>query len=86
MAKKKSVKANELNKEQVFAIVGIIINAFLLPGLGTIIAGQVRTGIWQIILFFIGVLLAILLIGIPLIIGAWVWSIITTVLILRKVI
>ena len=74
MAKKKE----KLLKET--AISGIIVNLFL-PGLGTVIMGKYDIGSIQLILSIIGLFFLITLIGsiigIPLFIAMWVWSLIT---------
>lgn len=59
---------------------GIIVNIFL-PGVGTLIVGKIPQGIIQIILFIIAVVLDLTvvfaIIGIPLIIGTWIWAIVS---------
>ncbi len=65
------------------AIVGLVLNMFVLPGLGSLVAGKTRAGIWQLVLLFFGILLIMSLIGIivgvPLIIASWIWGIVTGV-------
>lgn len=85
MAKKKSkkqVKAKLLQPakekssgDKTLQIIGLIVNILILPGLGSIIGGRIKTGIWQIVLIviagflcLIGIPLSLILIGIPLII------------------
>jgi TM2 domain-containing membrane protein YozV len=50
--------------------------SFFLPGVGSMINGAVITGVVILILYIIGWALAIILIGIPLAIGAWIWGLI----------
>ncbi len=61
---------------------GIIVNIFL-PGIGTLFVKKWGHAIGQILLGIIGVILALTgvgsIIGIPLIIGVWIWSIISVV-------
>jgi len=62
------------------AIVGLILNIVILPGLGTLIGGgeKYRTsGIWQLVLTIIGIPLIYLFIGAPLILAMWIWALIT---------
>ncbi len=57
------------------AALGLILNIFF-PGVGTIVLGQVGTGIVQLILGGIGFLLSFVLIGIPLLVGVWIWAVV----------
>lgn len=91
--------SNMANSEtdMTLAIVGFIINIVLIPGLGSIIGGRTKEGIWQLIILFGSILLGILLvltvvgalIGIPLLFGgplaAWIWGIITGVDMIKHV-
>ena len=60
-----------------FAIGVLVINV-LIPGLGTLLAGKIRTGVWQLILLAVGAILSPFLIGIPLVIAAWIWALVTS--------
>jgi TM2 domain-containing membrane protein YozV len=51
-----------------------LILSFLLPGLGTMVLGNVGKGVGILGLYIAGIVLSIFLIGIPLAIGAWVWG------------
>jgi TM2 domain-containing membrane protein YozV len=59
------------------------VNAFvlniLIPGLGAIYAGKPGIGAGQLVLFALGLILTftIFFIGIPMVIGAWIWAAIT---------
>lgn len=55
-------------------IVGLLVN-LALPGLGTIIWGDSKTGIPQLVLFLVGSLLAVIG-GALLMAGAWVWALV----------
>lgn len=63
---------------------GIIANIFI-PGLGSLILGQVTAGIFQLLLYFIGWALYIFTLGfgffiaLPMIIGAWIWGLVTAI-------
>lgn len=59
------------------ALAGLLINAFLLPGLGTIIAGRSNPGVGQLLLFLIGVPLCLLVVGFPMVLAAWIWGLVT---------
>ncbi len=94
MVKKKKTK----KISQGLAIASLLINIFLVPGLGTIIGGRWKTGLAQIILFvlsstliFAGVILSTILIGIPILIaggilylGAWVWAIVSGIQLIKE--
>ena len=73
-----TIKQSE-NNNKTLAIVGLIINILIWPGLGTIIGGDTGKGIGQMILFLISIPLCFILIGIPLLIGIWVWAIISSI-------
>jgi TM2 domain-containing membrane protein YozV len=61
---------------------GIIVNIFF-PGIGSLIIGKVGQGIAQIILYILGIMFSLTLIGavvgVPLCIGVWIWAIVTAV-------
>jgi TM2 domain-containing membrane protein YozV len=61
-------------------VIALVINC-IVPGAGTIMAGKKKEGIIQIVLAGVALLLIITLIGallgIPLALGVWIWSIIS---------
>jgi hypothetical protein len=62
---------------------GMVLNV-VLPGLGTLIYGKSKgVGVAQLVLFLVGLMLCLTLIGIliggPMMLGAWIWSIISGV-------
>ena len=57
------------------AIAALLLNIFVLPGLGTIIGRRTNEGIGQLILFLVGLPLSLVLVGIVLVLIAWVWGI-----------
>jgi TM2 domain-containing membrane protein YozV len=61
------------------AIVGLVLNLLVWPGVGTIVGGETRKGTWQIILFFISIPLCFVIIGIPLLIGVWIWAFVSSI-------
>ena len=58
----------------------IILNIFL-PGVGSLVIGKVGQGVAQIIIYWIGVLFTFTMIGaiigVPMMIGAWIWGLVT---------
>ena len=63
--------------------ISILINLLLLPGVGTVLVGKINPGITQIILTIVGFLLALTalgaIIGIPMILAAWIWGLVSVV-------
>jgi TM2 domain-containing membrane protein YozV len=55
-----------------------------LPGLGSLIGHKKKEGVWQIILFALGIPLTLVLIGFPMILAAWIWGIVTGVKLLDE--
>lgn len=89
MAKKSSKKVsaskrNSGKNSQALAIVCLILNILVIPGLGSVIGGKTKEGIWQLVLTLVGTILSVIIIGIPIIIVAWVWGIITGVRIVQE--
>ena len=69
---------------QTVAIVALILNIIIMPGLGTLVGGRIKEGVWQLILFFVGGFLSIFLVGIPLVIAAWIWGIVSGVRLIQE--
>ncbi len=80
---KKKAKSKKKVSENV-AILCLLLNILILPGLGSLIGYKKEEGIWQLVLVLLGLPLALILIGIPMIIGAWIWGIVTGVEIIRE--
>ena len=55
--------------------VGVLLSLFI-PGLGSMVSGSVGRGILILAVYLVGWLLTIVLIGIPIVFGAWVWGMI----------
>lgn len=70
--------------QKTLAIIGLLLNIFTIPGLGSIIGGEKKRGTYQIIMWAVGMLLSLVLIGIPLVFAAWIWGIITGVNMLKS--
>ena len=70
---------SDKSNKKTLAIVGLIINIFVLPGLGTIIGGETSKGITQLVLFIVSIPLMLILIGIPLAIAMWIWALVTSI-------
>lgn len=61
------------------AIVGLVLNILVLPGVGTIVGGETRKGVLQLVLFLVSLPLLLLLVGFPLLIGVWIWALISSI-------
>lgn len=65
-------------------VLGIILNLFL-PGVGSFVVGKFGQGTGQLLLWGFGLLLTIItlgfggLIGFPMMLGAWIWGLVTVI-------
>jgi hypothetical protein len=94
MAKKKIRRANSkrssssrgAGKSKVLAIIAMILNVLIFPGLGTLIAGKIKVGIWQVLITVVGAIIWLVYgdIGAALIFASWIWSIVTGVQIIKE--
>ena len=55
--------------------IGVVLS-FFIPGLGTMVNGNVGRGVLILALYVVGWVLSFLLIGIPLLIGVWIWGLV----------
>jgi len=55
--------------------VSVLLSVFI-PGLGSMVNGNAGTGVAILLLNLLGLLLSIVLIGIPLAIGTWIWGLV----------
>ena len=73
---------------EALAIVSLLLNILILPGLGSIIGGRTNPGVLQLSLFIFSIILDItiigLIIGIPLGLAMWIWGIVTGVDLIRE--
>jgi len=69
---------------QALAIAALILNLLILPGLGTIIGGRTREGVVQLVLFLVGIPLLFILVGIPLMIGVWIWALVSSIQMVKE--
>ncbi|MDO8740594.1 MAG: hypothetical protein Q7J54_03395 [Candidatus Woesearchaeota archaeon] len=71
--------------DKTLAIVGLILNIVILPGLGTIIAGRTKTGVIQLVLYIIGIPLIFAFgLGLVLMVAMWIWALVTGIQILQQ--
>lgn len=55
--------------------VSVLCSVFI-PGLGSMIAGNAGIGALILVLYFVGIILSVFLIGIPIALGVWIWGLI----------
>lgn len=53
--------------------IGVLLS-FFIPGLGSMVNGSTSTGITILVVWIAGWLLSLIVIGIPVIFGAWIWG------------
>lgn len=65
------------------AIAALLLNILVWPGLGSLVAGK-SIGWAQGFLFLGGLILSLILIGIPMLIGAWIWGLVTGIQLIQR--
>jgi len=75
------------NKEEdskiVKGIIGLVLN-LMFPGVGTMVIGRVGRGILQLVLYIIGLITSIFVVGVFIIMAVWVWAVIDSIVYLVK--
>jgi TM2 domain-containing membrane protein YozV len=51
-----------------------LIVSFFIPGVGSMINGDVGTGVAILLLYIIGWFTVLIFVGVPLALGAWIWG------------
>jgi TM2 domain-containing membrane protein YozV len=59
------------------AVAAMFLNALVCPGVGSLVGGRTGAGMAQLSLFLLGLPLAFVAVGVPLMLAAWVWGIAT---------
>lgn len=70
---------SEVSTTKTRAIVGLILNVLIWPGLGTIVGGETGKGVTQMVLILISLPLMFVIIGVPLLIGVWIWALVSSI-------
>ncbi len=83
-----SAKTNKrkINNSISLAIISVVLNFLVIPGLGSLIGGKTKPGILQIILFLIGAIGTYFfynLFGIIVLI-AWIWGVVTGIKMIQE--
>ncbi|PIN92877.1 hypothetical protein COU54_05130 [Candidatus Pacearchaeota archaeon CG10_big_fil_rev_8_21_14_0_10_31_24] len=85
--KKSNVKVSKAPKgvelTSGLAVAALIINLFI-PGLGTLIAGRIKSGAWQIVLLVISAPLSFIYIGFITYLIVWIWALITSIQLIKE--
>ncbi|MBI3333918.1 hypothetical protein HYZ97_00310 [Candidatus Pacearchaeota archaeon] len=81
---KKARQSKSQVVSQGLAIAALILNILILPGLGTLIAGRIKTGVIQLVIALISIPLMFLIIGIPIFLIVWIWGIVTAVNLIKE--
>jgi len=55
--------------------VSVLCSVFI-PGLGSMISGNAGIGALILVLYFVGIVLSVFLIGIPIALGVWIWGLV----------
>jgi len=80
----KKVSSGGKRNSLALAIVALILNILIIPGLGSLIGGRTRAGVWQLVLAVVGFILSFILIGVPILIAAWIWGIVTGIRLIQE--
>jgi hypothetical protein len=59
------------------AVASMFLNAMVCPGIGSLVGSKTSIGLAQLSLFLVGLPLAVITVGLPLMLAAWVWGIAT---------
>ena len=65
------------------AVAALVLNIFV-PGVGSLVAGRTSIGVAQLVMWVVAFPLCIVLIGFPLLLAAWVWSLVSGIQILEE--
>ncbi len=57
------------------AMAALFINALVCPGMGSMVGGRNAVGVAQMSMFMVGLPLAVVNVGLPLLAASWVWGI-----------
>jgi TM2 domain-containing membrane protein YozV len=69
---------------QGIAIAALLLNILVIPGLGTIIGGRTSEGVIQLVLSVVSLPLMLIFIGFPLLIGMWIWALVSGIQIIKE--
>jgi hypothetical protein len=65
------------------AVAALVLNIFV-PGVGSLVAGRTSIGVAQLVMWVVAFPLCIVLIGFPMLLAAWIWSLVSGIQILEE--
>lgn len=65
------------------AVTALVLN-IILPGVGSLVAGRTSQGVLQLVLWVVSFPLCLVLIGFPMLLAVWVWSLVSGIQILEE--
>ena len=65
------------------AVTALVLN-ILMPGVGSLVARRTSQGVVQLVLWLVSFPLCLVLIGFPMMLGVWIWSLVTGIHILEE--
>jgi hypothetical protein len=90
--KSSSRKTSSSGKGRVLAIIALILNILIFPGLGSLVGRKIKIGIWQFAIAVVGSIVWLIYgdtltyggFGAALIFAAWIWGIVTGIQIVKE--
>ena len=94
----RSIENKQKKPDKGIAVLALILNLIILPGVGSIVGGRTASGIAQLVIFLgsliVGLMITVITFGIGIIIGlpimiigmlgAWIWALITGIQIVQE--
>ena len=65
------------------AVTALVLN-IILPGVGSLVAGRTSQGVTQLVLWLVSFPLCVVLIGFPMLLAIWIWSLVSGIQILEE--
>ena len=65
------------------AITALVLN-LIIPGVGSLVAGRTSQGVVQLVLWVVSFPLMVVLIGFPMLLAVWIWSLVSGIQILEE--
>lgn len=72
------------SKDKVVNEKALLISGLFFPGLGAIISGEKKKGITQMALFIVCIPLIFLVVGAPIFLSVWIWSLVSSLSLFKK--
>jgi len=65
------------------AVTALVLN-IMLPGVGSLVAGRTSQGVTQLVLWLVSFPLCVVLVGFPMLLAVWIWSLVSGIQILEE--